>query len=246
MAGIADYLKQILSARYGKDVRQAIHNGIRQCYEDGKAGVTDLIAREMAEEAESIAKGRNQARVFADTDAMNAWLSDAANMGVAQKGDNLYIVALDVPDWWIAEVLEEPNESGMYYEIAQLETQKVDLTTIETAIQKNAEDIATANSNLETVITENSNAYLDFSIIKNAYQFTIVVNASNKTGFASGQSYNIGNVGFTLKKSLNKTIFIKDGVTATLGIGSGGAVNLTCHSVVTAGTWLMFNETYTI
>lgn len=39
-------LTKILSSRYGKDVRQAIHDSIHDCYEDGKAGSTDLIARE--------------------------------------------------------------------------------------------------------------------------------------------------------------------------------------------------------
>lgn len=43
---IEEFLNKILSSRYGKDVRQAIHDGIHQCYEDGKAGSTDLIARE--------------------------------------------------------------------------------------------------------------------------------------------------------------------------------------------------------
>lgn len=43
---IEEFLNKILSSRYGKDVRQAIHDGIHQCYEDGKAGATDLIARE--------------------------------------------------------------------------------------------------------------------------------------------------------------------------------------------------------
>ena len=65
---------------------------------------------------------------------MNNWLKDEANKGIANVGDNLYIVALDVPDWWISEVLEEPNEDGFYYNIAQLETQKVDLTTIQGSI----------------------------------------------------------------------------------------------------------------
>lgn len=46
MADINDYLKKILSAVYGKDVRQAIRDAIYQCYKDGKAGVIDLIARE--------------------------------------------------------------------------------------------------------------------------------------------------------------------------------------------------------
>lgn len=43
---IEEFLNKILSSRYGKDVRQAIHDGIHQCYEDGKVGSVDLIARE--------------------------------------------------------------------------------------------------------------------------------------------------------------------------------------------------------
>ena len=43
---IAQYLNKILEAVYGEDVRQAIHDAIHQCYEDGKAGAVDLIARE--------------------------------------------------------------------------------------------------------------------------------------------------------------------------------------------------------
>lgn len=46
MSKIQEYLEQIRLARYGKDVRQAIHDAIHQCYEDGKAGEVDLIARE--------------------------------------------------------------------------------------------------------------------------------------------------------------------------------------------------------
>lgn len=46
MADISDYLKKILSAVYGKDVRQAIRDAIYQCYKDGKSGAIDLIARE--------------------------------------------------------------------------------------------------------------------------------------------------------------------------------------------------------
>ena len=46
MAVISDYLNKILSAVYGKDVRQAICDALRQCYEDGNAGSIDLSARE--------------------------------------------------------------------------------------------------------------------------------------------------------------------------------------------------------
>lgn len=37
MIKIRDCLDAIMHAVYGKDVRQAIHDGIYQCYEDGKA-----------------------------------------------------------------------------------------------------------------------------------------------------------------------------------------------------------------
>ena len=176
MGNIIENLKKILEARYGKDVRQAIHDSIENCYNDGKAGSIDLQARHDIEEmgteiatVESIAKGKNQARGFSTTESMKNWLSDSANKGVANVGDNMYIVAVDVPDWWISSVLEEPNESGMYYEIAQLETQKVDLTTIEIAINSidskiGSTDISeigdgtltgglsTLNSNLKTLL----------------------------------------------------------------------------------------------
>lgn len=46
MSDIAEYLRQIISAKYGREVRQSIHDAIQACYEDGKSGATDLIARE--------------------------------------------------------------------------------------------------------------------------------------------------------------------------------------------------------
>lgn len=46
MSDIEQNLAFILSSRYGKDVRQAIHDAIHDCYEDGKAGAVDLTARE--------------------------------------------------------------------------------------------------------------------------------------------------------------------------------------------------------
>lgn len=46
MSNIEQNLKDILEAQYGRDVRQSIHDGIRACYDDGKAGSIDLTARE--------------------------------------------------------------------------------------------------------------------------------------------------------------------------------------------------------
>ena len=41
-SNIEQLLKQILGTKFGKDMRQAIHDGIEQCYEDGKVGAVDL------------------------------------------------------------------------------------------------------------------------------------------------------------------------------------------------------------
>lgn len=49
MADIQNLLNNILKAVFGKDVRQSIHDAIKQCYYDGKAGAVDLEARENIE-----------------------------------------------------------------------------------------------------------------------------------------------------------------------------------------------------
>ena len=117
-------------AKYLLDLVKANENNIKSNTEF----LTEV--NEKAETAESIAKGRNQAHVFATTADMQAWLSNVANKGVYNQGDNLYIVDVDVPDWWIAEVLDTVDSStGYYYKIAQLETQKVDLSELQKEIQ---------------------------------------------------------------------------------------------------------------
>lgn len=50
MSDIETNLQKIQESVYGKDVRQAIHDAIHDCYEDGRAGGTDLIARERINE----------------------------------------------------------------------------------------------------------------------------------------------------------------------------------------------------
>ena len=47
---ITDFLAAILSAKYGEQVRGAIHDAIEMCYQDGKAGVNDLEARHLIEQ----------------------------------------------------------------------------------------------------------------------------------------------------------------------------------------------------
>lgn len=57
MGNIEENLKKILNSRFGKDVRQAIHDGIHDCYDDGKAGAIDLIARERIDNLAKLTEG---------------------------------------------------------------------------------------------------------------------------------------------------------------------------------------------
>ena len=77
----------------------------------------------LAQKAYNVAAGKNQARVFATVDALDEWLGDPDNLAQLHVGDNFYIVALDVPDYWWDGEQKQP-----------LETQKVDMTTYDQAI----------------------------------------------------------------------------------------------------------------
>lgn len=56
-SNIEEILNKILSAVFGKDVRQAIHDGIEQCYEDGKVGAVDLVARQRIDNLAKLPEG---------------------------------------------------------------------------------------------------------------------------------------------------------------------------------------------
>lgn len=89
-----------------------------------------------ANRAELISKGKAQAKVVKTFEELEEWLRDVSNKGVLNKGDDLYIEAVYTdetkkeiqPDYWVKEVLEEPNEKGYYYEISELGAEKPDLT----------------------------------------------------------------------------------------------------------------------
>lgn len=72
--------------------------------------------KEAAERAETIARGKATGYVFDTLEDMQLWLADEANKKLLNLGDNLYIRAVNVPDyWWDGNAAQ------------QLETQKVDL-----------------------------------------------------------------------------------------------------------------------
>lgn len=70
---------------------------------------------DIAENAKAIAEGKATGYVFDSVQAMNTWIK--TNSSTLKLGDNLYIRAVDVPDYWWDGT-----------SVQQLETQKVDLT----------------------------------------------------------------------------------------------------------------------
>lgn len=103
---------QVASGKADKVFRQYVKASLK--------GMLNLVQRAL-----SIAMGKNQARVFATVEALDAWLAVPANVQQLNVGDNFYITATDVPDyWWDGKQKQK------------LETQKVDLTNYDRQISE--------------------------------------------------------------------------------------------------------------
>lgn len=94
---------------------------------------------DIAKTAESIAKGRATGYVFDTVENLELWLENADNRTKLVLGDNLYVRAIGVPDYWW-----DGNEKQV------LETQKVDLTEYVTQDEFN-EKIGDISSLLDSI-----------------------------------------------------------------------------------------------
>lgn len=56
-SNIQELLNAILNTQLGKDMRQSIHDSIQQCYEDGKVGAVDLVARKRIDNLVKLPEG---------------------------------------------------------------------------------------------------------------------------------------------------------------------------------------------
>lgn len=105
-------------------------------------------AQETADEAKAIALGKGAGKVFETYAEMMNYLK-AASKEEFKVGDNLYIKAKKVPDYWISAILEDNSGNYGYYEISELETSKVDLTDYQT---KNLTAAITVNGQKATTV----------------------------------------------------------------------------------------------
>lgn len=117
MANIQDLLKQLLTAVYGKDVRQAIHDAIYQCYEDGKAGAIDLVARKNLE----VEKAERQQEIAVERARINNFttLGEGSTTGDAELQDvrvgydgKVYPSAGDAVREQVVQIMQQGSNSG--------------------------------------------------------------------------------------------------------------------------------------
>ena len=92
---------QVNAAVSGHNTSEIAHNDIR-------VKLSDI---------EAIARGKSRAKVFNTIAELDAWIAVAANVATLQIGDNFYIRAVDVPDYWWDGSVKLP-----------IEGEKVDLT----------------------------------------------------------------------------------------------------------------------
>lgn len=114
--GIVPYSGEVDPSEITVDVEyiQDINAFVKDINVDLKELDSDFNRR--TNEIEAIAKGRATGYVFDTVEDLDSWLEDEANVSKLKLGDNLYIRAKEVPDYWW-----DGNSKQ------QLETQKVDL-----------------------------------------------------------------------------------------------------------------------
>jgi hypothetical protein len=78
MSVISDLLNQIMTAVYGKDVRQAIHDAIQQCYLDSAEGITPVITTETV-------SGSHNINITVGADTTTVFVANGQN---GQNGTN--------------------------------------------------------------------------------------------------------------------------------------------------------------
>ena len=106
MAAIDTYLAQILNAVYGRDVRQAIHDGIQECYHDNTGEVVDV-------EENSAFKGSNILRIK-NVDNGHYWNNSTGAKGSADTYSCSYNLIKIDPNEMVNAMLVSENPNNMY------------------------------------------------------------------------------------------------------------------------------------
>ena len=149
---------------------------------------------------ESIVKGRNQALAYNSYSEMITALNGMTKDEL-KRGQNIYIGTVGVPDLWVYSVettkvtYSYVNDNTIvntldtnttiqvgYYKLAQLETQKVDLTNIESDIdtlQSDVNTLQTSDTDINALITALTNRVTELENASGGNEWTLFT--SNKS-----------------------------------------------------------------
>lgn len=162
------------------DTLSGLKKAVEKAQNDAtSAGSAAARAQEKANQAYTLAEGRSRSASFATIAAMQTAL-EGANNSQFKVGDNIFIEAVDVPDFWVSKVnttkgTDKVPASGSfnstynvgYYTISKLETQKVDLSSyalksyVDQKVEGNASIIGiefTANNTIKLNFKKNGTA----------------------------------------------------------------------------------------
>lgn len=126
----------------------AAHNSNDSAHGDIRTAIS--TAQERADNAYALAEGRSKCVSFDNVAAMTATLKGAAKTDF-RVGDNLFIKAKNVPDYWVSGILDTNAGTYGYFEISELETEKVDLSSYQT---KTDTSLATTAKTIVGAISE--------------------------------------------------------------------------------------------
>ena len=160
---------------------------------------------------EGIVKGRNQALAYNSYSEMVTALNSMSKDEL-KRGQNLYIGTVGVPDLWVYGVETNKvtysyvNDNTIvntldtdttiqvgYYRLAQLETQKVDLTNIESDIdnlQTNVTELQTSDTDINALITALTNRVTELENASGGSEWALLNSVTN------GNSVDISNIDF--------------------------------------------------
>ena len=113
------------SAVSAHNTSSTAHSDIRTLVSNAQTAANNAQAK--ANSAYTLAEGRARAVSFDTVEAMTSALKAAAKTDY-KIGDNLFIKATGVSDYWVSNVLTTNSGTYGYFEVSVLETQKVDLT----------------------------------------------------------------------------------------------------------------------
>ena len=242
----------LTAANVGAETAGAVstHNSSSTAHSDIRTLITN--AQNKANSAYSLAEGRAKAVAFDTEDAMKTALKSAEKTDY-KVGDNLFIKATNVPDYWVSAVLDNNSGTYGYFEVTVLESQKVDLTAYQT---KTDSTLATTSKTVVGAIAEVKSTAdsAKSSASTNASNITKIIDGTTTVAKAtSATSANTATTATSAGKwSTARTIGVsvnsgtkKDGSSAISGSGTqsvDGSTNKTISvtlgdSGVTAGTY---------